>query len=433
MEKIVEKYSTNAPRYTSYPPLPFWNGAPEENLWFTHLNSKLGDSKGIDLYIHIPFCEQLCRYCGCQRTITRDRDKGTEIVEYVLKEWSIYKSKLSDLKINSLHFGGGTPTFLRPVDLELLLKEFKPLFSEDFIGAMEIDPRTCHDEHLDLLEKYGFNKVSLGIQDFDERVQKAITREQSFEMVKELVDKIRERNIDDINFDLIYGLPLQTLNTVNDTIAKVVELNPSTVSFYSYAHVPWKIKNQKLIKEEDLPEGFDKFNLFLSAREKFAEADYIEVGFDHFAKKGSLLANAKSGGFLTRNFMGYTHQKSNVLLGLGPSSISYSGISYSQNDKDTNAYFKSLDDGHISQINGHIQSDADLKNEDAIISFMCHEYLKMNTTDLNKFSGFIEDGLATYEDGLYKVTDKGRPFMRNVAMIIDPYMTKAVKNFSKTI
>lgn len=433
MENLIEKYSTNAPRYTSYPALPFWKGAPEQKTWFSHLNSALAEDRSIDLYIHIPFCEKLCRYCGCQRVITRDRDRGTEIVEAIIKEWAIYQKNLGEFSINSLHFGGGTPTFLRPVDLDTLIGTFSKSFSDDFVGAIEIDPRTCLDEHLDLLQKYGFNKVSLGIQDFDHAVQEAITRIQPFEMVKELVDKLNERQIKDINFDLIYGLPKQTLKSVTDTIHKVIKLSPSSISFYSYAHVPWKIANQKLINEDDLAKGIDKFNLFAKARVEFANSEYIEIGFDHFAKKGSLLANAKRDGYLTRNFMGYTHKKASALIGLGPSSISYSFKSFYQNEKDTNRYLELVGRGELAVVNGHVQSEQDLRIEKEIINFLCHESIDV-TEKVEEIAGeFIEDELGVINEGKYIVTDKGRPFMRNFAMLLDPYMNNSIKNFSKTV
>ncbi|WP_127718137.1 oxygen-independent coproporphyrinogen III oxidase [Halobacteriovorax sp. HLS] len=433
MENLIKKYSTNAPRYTSYPPLPFWNGAPELQTWFSHLRETLTDDNSIDLYIHIPFCEKLCRYCGCQRVITRNRDKGTDLVEIILKEWDIYKSQLGDIRINSIHFGGGTPTFLRPQDLDLLLSKLSPMFNEGFIGAMEIDPRTCLDEHIELLVKYGFNKVSLGIQDFDLEVQEAITRIQPFEMVKTLVDKLNDKGIEDINFDLIYGLPKQTLDSVSSTIEKVVQLAPSSISFYSYAHVPWKISNQKLINEKDLATGIDKFNLFVKAREEFSKFEYIEIGFDHFAKKGSLLANAKEQGYLTRNFMGYTHKKASALIGLGPSSISYSLKSFLQNEKDVGKYTEGVKSGEIAVINGHIQSELDLENEKKIIEFLCHESIELTDQIDGLSKEFIADELGEIKGNKYVVTDKGRPFMRNFAMLLDPYMSGTVKNFSKTI
>jgi oxygen-independent coproporphyrinogen III oxidase len=433
MENLIEKYSTNAPRYTSYPALPFWKGAPDQTTWFTHLSSALKNDRSIDLYIHIPFCEKLCRYCGCQRVITRNRDRGTEIVEAILEEWRIYKESLGEFSINSLHFGGGTPTFLRPADLDSLIGELSSSFGEDFVGAIEIDPRTCLDEHLDLLQKYGFNKVSLGIQDFDHAVQEAITRIQPFEMVKELVDKLNERQIRDINFDLIYGLPKQTLKSVTDTIHKVIELSPSSISFYSYAHVPWKIANQKLINEADLAKGIDKFNLFAKARVEFANSEYVEIGFDHFAKKGSLLANAKRDGYLTRNFMGYTHKKASALVGLGPSSISYSFKSFSQNEKDTTKYLERIRKGELPVMNGHIQSAQDLKIEKEIINFLCHESIEVSDKVKEISSEFIKDKLGVISDNRYVVTDLGRPFMRNFAMLLDPYMNNTIKNFSKTV
>jgi oxygen-independent coproporphyrinogen III oxidase len=440
VEKLLKKYNQQGPRYTSYPAVPFWSGAPEEKRWMEDLRVEKITEKGVDVYIHIPFCESLCFYCGCHRKITKDKSQGLEYVQYLKKEWDLYLKNLGDIKINSFHLGGGSPTFLDPGDLSRLLSYFRPYFSDNgFIGSMEVDPRACSDEHLFIAKNNGIERLSLGIQDFEPTVQKAINREQSFEMVANLVQKIRRMHFQSLNFDLIYGLPNQDEASIAKTIKLVLMLSPDLIAYYGYAHVPWKIANQKLIREEDLPEGSEKRNLFEKGRSLLKNSDYVEVGFDHFARPDSYLGKAFNEGKLKRNFMGYTDKKSDILLGLGASSISNSRAIMMQNEKDINKYFEILDTGKLPTVNGHERSQKDIIINDIIQDIMCCSRATLKSLDID---GGIQAGLEDLEaDGLVKctrdqleVTELGRAFLRNVAMVFDQYLKRPDKNmFSRTV
>jgi oxygen-independent coproporphyrinogen-3 oxidase len=279
INELVEKYNRPGPRYTSYPPVPFWHNIPSEKEWITHLKDNYQEDVGVDLYVHVPFCESLCYYCGCNRTITKNHDVEDYYLAALLKEWEIYKEKLGfSLKINSLHFGGGTPTFLSPSNLEKLITTLIQNKSNTFIGSIEIDPRTCNDGHIEVLSRLDIKRVSLGIQDFDPNVQKAINRDQSPAMVELLVEKLRLSNFASINFDLIYGLPKQSLDSISKTIEIVAKLKPDLIAFYSYAHLPERIKNQRLIVESDLPSPEKKKELYELGKKLLIENGYVDVG-----------------------------------------------------------------------------------------------------------------------------------------------------------
>jgi len=443
VEELLKKYNQQGPRYTSYPAVPFWKGAPKETQWIADLKEEKIQQKGVDIYVHIPFCESLCFYCGCHRKITKDKSLGSEYVEYLKKEWDLYLQNLGDIKINSFHLGGGSPTFLTPGDLSRLLSYFRPYFSDNgFIGSIEIDPRACTNEHLFIAKNNGLERISLGIQDFEPKVQKSINRVQSFEMVGSLVQKIRRMKFQSLNFDLIYGLPNQDKDSVAKTIKLVLLLSPDLIAYYGYAHVPWKVPNQKLINEEDLPEGEEKRALFETGRNILQSSKYIEVGFDHFAKSDSYLGKAFIEGKLKRNFMGYTDKKSDILIGLGVSSISNSRGIMIQNEKDVKKYYKDLDEGNLPIVNGHVRTQKDIIINDIIQDIMCCSKASLHSLDMD---GGMKAGIEELEsDGLVKclkdnleVTDLGRTFLRNIAMVFDQYLKKPEKPekpmFSRTI
>ncbi|RLA65592.1 MAG: oxygen-independent coproporphyrinogen III oxidase [Epsilonproteobacteria bacterium] len=440
MEDLLKKYNQQGPRYTSYPAVPFWKGPPDEKRWMDDLKEEKASTKGVDIYLHIPFCQSLCFYCGCHRKITKDKSQGREYVEYIKKEWDIYLKNLGDIKINSLHLGGGSPTFLDPGDLSTLLSFFRPYFAQDgFIGSIEVDPRACTDEHLFIAKNNGIERISLGIQDFEPKVQKAINRVQSFEMVGTLVQKIRQMKFQSLNFDLIYGLPNQDEASIAKTIKLVLLLSPDLIAYYSYAHVPWKIPNQKLINEENLPEGVEKRNLFEQGKRGLKDSNYIEVGFDHFARPDSYLGKAFTAGKLKRNFMGYTDKKSEVLIGLGVSSISNSRVIMIQNEKDIKKYYEALDEGKLPIINGHIRCQKDIIINDIIQDIMCSSKATFNSLEIDGgmqagLEDLESDGLITYSKDNLEVTDLGHTFLRNVAMVFDQYLKRPDKKmFSRTV
>lgn len=438
---LVQKYNRPAPRYTSYPPVPYWTEVPSEAQWIQHITSTYDPKSGLDLYVHVPFCEKLCYYCGCNRTITKDHGVEGSFLELVLKEWGLYKAKLGFTpRINSLHFGGGTPTFLSPENLERLITELTEVKSEQFIGSIEIDPRTCKPGHLEVLERCGIKRVSLGIQDFDLTVQRAINRIQPVALVLSLLEKLKSSGASSVNFDLVYGLPKQTVSSVTGTINEVIKMRPDLVAFYSYAHLPEKIKNQRLINEDDLPTPAMKRELYETGKELLLKAGYVDVGMDHFALPKSYLYEAKKNNALHRNFMGYVDKKSSVLVGLGPTSISDSSKSFAQNAKELHDYARLLNEGKLPLEKGHVHTQTDLKVQEMILTLMCTNQVTITELPhqdeiLKELHGFEEDGIVELKGSEVLLTEAGAPFMRNVALSFDyRYREKsAIVKFSQTI
>ncbi len=441
--KLISKFSTNGPRYTSYPPVPFWNKEVTDQSWKDELKTSSYLGTGIDLYIHIPYCEELCAYCGCNRTITKNKDKGAFYVELLLKEWSSYKKLVPHIKINSIHLGGGTPTFLRPKEMEYMLHEILNGTQTDrFVGSVEVDPRTCQEEHLKVLRNFSFSRVSMGIQDFDKGVQKNIKRDQSFELVKKLCNLVRNYNFESICFDLIYGLPGQSLETQRETLEKVKELSPSFIAYYSYAHLPDKIKNQRLIDESLLPGDELKLDLFNLGRTFFIDQGLIPIGLDHFAKPDSYIGKAYHSKTLQRNFMGYTNKKSPYLIGLGSSSISESPSFFKQNETSIDHYQMNVERNILATQKGHHKTKKDQFIADLIQELMCHSTIDKNKLMIlqNQFhhhfnaEEFKEYDILEESEREFIVTSSGYPYIRSIAMALDPMLLKRPsQHFSKTI
>lgn len=443
VDHLIQKYNRPGPRYTSFPPVPFWHNTPDEATWLTHIKEQYDAETGVDLYVHVPYCESLCYYCGCNRTITKNHDVEDPYMKQVMREWELYQEKLGFTpKVNSLHFGGGTPTFLSPDNLDLLLKALLKKKSDEFIGSIEVDPRTCSKKHIDVLVKNGIKRVSMGIQDFDPEVQRLINRNQSVELVTELVNYVREKGIHSINFDLIYGLPRQTKETIARTMEHVMRMNPDLIAFYSYAHLPDRIKNQRLIPEDKLPQGDKKRELYETGKELLLKAGYFDVGMDHFAKPGSYLYEAKEENKLHRNFMGYVDKKSSILIGLGPTSISDSSLSFVQNIKDMKGYGEKIMKGELPFDKGHTHSEWDIQVRDIMMDLMCQGKAKIESTTLPykietiaELRDLAEDGIIELDSEEVKITDIGTAFMRNVAMTFDFYLREQGQKvkFSQTI
>lgn len=439
LDQLIAKYNKAGPRYTSYPPVPFWKGAPSQETWFTHLSTKCRE--GVDLYLHIPFCEKLCWYCGCNRVITKDHSVEDKIISLLLKEWELYEKNIGPLKVNSLHLGGGTPTFLSPVNLKKLISSISQNRAADFIGSIEVDPRTCTKEHLLVLKELGFKRISLGIQDFDELVQKSINRYQPVSLVEALIKEIREIGFESVNFDLIYGLPNQSIESIKKTIEIVSRLGPDLIAFYGYAHLPSKIANQKLIKTSELPSPQLRQKLYEAGKELLQSSGLLDIGMDHFAKETNYLYQAKITKNLHRNFMGYTDKKSACLIGLGPSAISDSGLSFVQNHKELDAYERSLAAHTIPYALGHIQSESDLIAQKHILEFMCLDEVELSyeldhfVSITHELAEFEKDGIVSIHQKNVKLTPMGKLFMRNVAMCFDHHLReqKSSTRFSQTV
>ena len=444
MNDLLEKYNRPGPRYTSYPPVPFWKNAPDESEWINHLKMVYSEEEGMDLYVHIPFCEKLCYYCGCNRIITKNHSVQDNFVELILMEWNLYCERLGFIpQINSLHFGGGTPTFLTPDNLEKIIINLTKNKKETFCGSIEIDPRNTSLEHLDCFKRNGIKRVSLGIQDFDPDVQKAINRVQTFELVEKLVNELRARNIESINFDVIYGLPKQTKETITETFRLIRTLRPDLIAYYSYAHLPERLKNQRLINNDDLPQGRMKIELYDLGKELLALDGYADVGMDHFALSHNFLFKAKNDNRLHRNFMGYVDKKSPILLGLGPSSISDSSKSFAQNEKGVNEYEVKIKSNRLAINHGHTHDEKDLNIQNIILSLMCKNESSLKSVEqIPYWEDVVSDLNSMEKDGILKMDDMnvvvlplGRKFIRNIAMVFDFYFREKMpeEKFSRTI
>lgn len=444
LNELINKYNRPGPRYTSYPPVPFWENAPTETQWISHVKTVYEESKGIDLYVHVPYCESLCYYCGCSRVITRNHDVEDVYLALVIKEWELYQEKLGFTPaVNSLHFGGGTPTFLSPKNLNKLIKTLLVNKLETFVGSIEIDPRTCQTEHLKVLQENNISRLSLGIQDFDPIVQKTINRDQSPQMVEGLVGKIREKGFASLNFDLIYGLPKQTLDSITKTFEIVNKMKPDLIAFYSYAHLPDKIKNQRLIPAQDLPSPELKRELYEHGKKLLIENGYVDVGIDHFALPSSYLYQAKVNRNLHRNFMGYVDKKSPILIGLGPTSISDSSMSFIQNIKDVKDYEAKINQNCLPIEKGHTHSVKDVMVQNIILDLMCNGEVSLEASkdipywdEIQKELGtFQEDGIVKLEHDHLAISNLGVGFVRNVAMCFDFHLRKqrTITKFSQTI
>lgn len=453
MKNLIEKYNIPGPRYTSYPTVPFWKNNPlEQKDWFTTIqsNQKEFESNELSIYIHLPFCESLCTFCGCHKRITKNHSVETPYIDTVIKEWSLYLKQFNFVPvIKEMHFGGGTPTFFQPDELIRLVQA---IFNKESINPKEVElsfeahPSNTSDEHLQKLYDFGFRRLSLGIQDYSPVVQKAINRIQPFEEVELVHNKAKEIGYTSISHDLVFGLPKQTLKDIIDTVTKTLIFMPDRIALYSYAHVPWiKGVGQRGFDESDLPKDNEKRTLYLKAKEMLETAGYLEIGMDHFALPHDDLAIAFNNKNLHRNFMGYTTQNTSFLLGLGMSAISDSWFGFSQNEKSVEEYKEIVNKGEIPIFRGHVLNELDLELRKYILDLMCHfettlnvnsPYKEIHSEIKNRLSGMIDDGLVIINGDKVTVTTEGIPFVRNCCMAFDNDLATNKKQdnmFSKTI
>lgn len=444
---LFNKYNVPGPRYTSYPTVPFWKTTPTEDQWFSLLKKQYSAQaeQGISLYLHIPFCEELCTYCGCHKFISKNHSVEKPYVEALLKEWDIYLENVFHEKplIKELHLGGGTPTYLSNENMSVLINGIKDKarFSEDIELSIEAHPNYTTEEQIKHLAELGFNRISLGIQDFDLKVQTAISRVQTVEQVSAITKAAREYGFQSVNFDLIYGLPFQTEKSIKDTFKEVNQLSPDRIAFYSYAHVPWMKTAQRLFSEADLPVGKSKRKLYETGRILLEENGYHEVGMDHFAKETDELYKAFKNNKLHRNFMGYTTNNTPVLVGLGCSSISDAGVAYLQNEKNWKLYMKAVNENRLAITKGHLLTDAEKRIKKMILDVMCKFKTPLDenvfqTEALGKLNKPLLDGLIDFKSGNLVVTPKGKPFVRNICMAFDPTLHQqksTIKVFSSTV
>jgi len=446
---LLNKYNTSGPRYTSYPTaLEFHDDFKHEDFIKAIDNSQ---NRELSLYVHIPFCHTLCYYCGCNKVITRHRDKADTYLEYLAKEIALQAPLFKDYKVKQLHWGGGTPSFLthpQITQLVSLLKE-KFDFSDELEMSIEIDPREIEMDLAEHLFSLGFNRLSLGVQDLDLKVQQAINRVQSTEFIGDFIAHAKEVGFKSINIDLIYGLPHQTPVNFAKTLDKAHEWDVDRISLFSYAHLPSRFAAQRKLRDEWLPNTQEKFALMKLAVETLCDYGYDFIGMDHFAKPNDELAVAQSDGTLHRNFQGYTTKGGCDLLGLGVSSISSIGNSFSQNIKDLKEYYQAITEKQHAQVKGVSLTDDDVLRGEVIQELMCNLYLdkqviseKYNINfdeyfvdDLPLLDTFINDGLVENTDKYIKVEQKARLLIRIICMSFDAYMKKHInqQRFSRVI
>jgi len=402
-------------------------------------------AEGLSLYVHLPYCEALCTYCGCNKKITTNHAVESPYINGLLREWKQYVQLFEGRPIiRELHFGGGTPTFFAPAELRRLvvglfaLADLHPEAGMSFEGH----PNNTTTEHLKVLHALGFNRVSYGVQDLDPEVQRLINRVQPFEKVAEATRVSRETGFTSVNFDLVYGLPMQTADRLQNTISQVLTLRPDRVAFYGYAHVPWKSKAQRLYDERHLPSPAERMELYLQGRKQFLEAGYVDVGMDHFALPQDELALAAAAGKLHRNFMGYTTSNSSLLIGLGASSISDIGTAYAQNSKEIVSWQRAVDQGHLATDKGLILSKEDLQRRRLIMDLSCKGEVHIPacwhfTTAQNELLQQLQaDGILEKNGFWLKLKPEGKIFTRNACSLFDAYLQApdpAVKRFSQAV
>ncbi len=432
IKDLITKYDKPVPRYTSYPAMPHWQtGQFSVADWKEQVVSGFhtAGEEGISLYIHLPYCESLCTYCGCNTRITVNHEVELPYIECLLKEWQLYIDLLGRKPlIREIHLGGGTPTFFAPENLQYLVKSLLDQAEEhpDHCFSFEGHPRNTTYAHLKALSEVGFTRVSYGVQDFDLNVQRAINRIQTYEQVEQVTRWSRQLGYDSVNFDLIYGLPFQTLASVRDTMEKVARLMPDRIAFYSYAHVPWFKPGQRAYSETDLPKGDKKRQLNEAGREELLSLGYADIGMDHFALPTDSLFLSMKLGKLHRNFMGYTEQNSQFLIGLGASAISDSSLGYAQNAKVVEQYIEQVNAGAFPVFIGHSMSRQQQETRELVQDIICNRWITFKQVDnlpeerFTVFQEMLEEGLLTREWNDYRVSTLGTQFLRNICAIFDP-------------
>ena len=451
---LIRKYDFAGPRYTSYPTADRFIeafGEAEYRNWLGKRNIG-GIQHPLSLYVHLPFCDTICYYCACNKVVTRDHGRSAKYIKYVARELSQAGAQLGgERRISQLHFGGGTPTFLSPEELRELTDAIRSEFDfeADAECSIEIDPRKLAPGRMEELASLGFNRMSVGVQDFDPAVQHAVHRVQSEEETRRAIDEGRANRFRSVNLDLIYGLPKQSLDSFNTTLDRVLALDPDRIALYNYAHLPTVFKPQRRIREEDLPSPETKLQILTLAIGRLTRAGYLYIGMDHFAKPGDELAVAQRQGRLQRNFQGYSTQPESDLLGFGISAIGRVGPTYSQNLKSLDEYYGALDAGRLPVWRGMELSADDLVRRAVIQALACHFRLSIESielahlidfrrtfaTELEELKRLADDGLIELQPDWIVVTPRGRLLVRVVCMVFDRYLRerRSRASYSKVI
>lgn len=451
---LMNKYDRPGPRYTSYPTAPMFSknfGSAEYEQAIEESNRDNVDDD-ISLYLHFPFCDTLCYFCGCTTLITQNRDRIDGYLSALVKEIELLSSRLPARRsVAQMHWGGGTPTYLDPGQIRMVAGEIRRRFNfkEDAEISVEIDPRGLTFDHLDALRQAGFNRVSMGVQDFNEDVQAAVNRNQSESDTRQAIEWSRKLGFSSLNMDLIYGLPLQTVASFGKTLDKVTEIAPDRIAVYNFAYVPWMKPHQKLIHPEDLPSPETKLAMLSETIDRFGDAGYVYIGMDHFAKADDELTLAQKARTLHRNFQGYSTRAGCDLFGLGMSAIGHFNASYAQNAKTLPEYERPVRAGGFATDAGYRMSADDRLREYVIMRLMCDLTLDVAAVEkkfgiafrehfresLSMLRPLVDDGLVTESPASLNVTDRGRLFLRNIAMCFDAYLQSQGKKplFSRTV
>ena len=452
--ELIRRLDKNGPRYTSYPTADRFVEAFNVDSYSNWLQKREigGIARPLSLYIHIPFCNTLCFYCACNKVITKDKTKSAEYVRYLIKEMSMQAKLLGPKQVvEQLHFGGGTPTFMSDDEIRELMGAIGEHFTliEDGEYSIEIDPRKVTDETIALLGQTGFNRISIGVQDFDDAVQKAVNRIQSEEETLRIINAARANGFKSVSIDLIYGLPKQSLEGFGVTLDRVISANPDRLSIYNYAHMPTMFKPQRRIHEDDLPSGQVKLDILSMAVDKLTNAGYVYIGMDHFAKPEDELAVAQRQGRLHRNFQGYSTHSDCDLIALGLSSIGKVGPTYSQNYRNMDDYYDALDRDELPIMRGMELNADDLVRRAIIQALMCHFELSKESfniaylidfdqyfaTEMEELLEYEREGLLEISPQWISVTPKGRMLIRNICMVFDKYLRTRTEHasYSKVI
>jgi oxygen-independent coproporphyrinogen-3 oxidase len=451
--EILERYNVPGPRYTSYPTAPEWldSFGPSDFEEAVKRSNEIRPPRPLSLYMHLPFCDSLCLFCGCNTVIKKDHAASVPYLEKLKWEIDRIASGLDRSRpVVQFHWGGGTPTYFNALQLEELFLHAKERFrfAADAEIGIEIDPRVTREDQLTVLRRLGFNRISMGIQDFNPLVQKTVRRFQSYEETKAIFELCRLLKFESINIDLIYGLPHQTPESFSDSIDKIIEFNPDRIAMFSYAHVPWMKKQQGALSKH-IPLGMDKYRIFRAGIERFTNAGYQYIGMDHFARPDDELCLAQSNRTLHRNFQGYTTKAGADLLGMGVSSISDIGRIYAQNRRDLKEYYAAIDSNTLQTMRGMQLNDDDVLRRAVISRLLCHCVLHKAEIEsgfdicfndyfageLARLETLQRDGLVVLSPGTISVTTLGRIFIRNIGMIFDRYLQKPQTKpvFSKTL
>jgi oxygen-independent coproporphyrinogen-3 oxidase len=452
--ELIRKYDRPGPRYTSYPTAPEWSDAFKEPQYLEHLARADAQGGPLSIYVHLPFCREMCRFCGCNVVATHDKTRADAYLDALAKEVALVARHLPRRRTASqLHWGGGTPTFLDEKQLArchaILAEHFQ--FTPDVEKAVEIDPAITTKSQVTALAGMGFNRISMGVQDFDSKVQQTVGRIQGEKETADLVRHARELGFKGVNLDLIYGLPYQTLDGWKDTLRRIVAIKPDRLAVFGYAHVPWAKPHQRLMPAAALPDTELRVRLFLAAAEAFGEAGYRQIGLDHFALESDELARAQDGGFLYRNFQGYTVRPADDTVAFGMTSISDIGGAYAQNAHRLKDWTETVESGRIPVERGTAMSADDVLRRFTINRVMC--LFRLDLREIQQKFGdlarraieqsmgglkeLVDDGLVTFDGHVLQVTPLGRLLVRNVAMMFDAYLPRHAKDkaptFSRTV